>query len=72
MQMIRQYHHREYVERIELPDFSHDVAKQTDLFSEKIAFPVGEIDGEKVGGSGNVRSTISHLLIPLNVGLMKR
>ena len=55
-----------------LPDFSHDVAKQTDLFSEKIAFPVGEIDGEKVGGSGNVRSTISHLLIPLNVGLMKR
>lgn len=29
------------------------------MFSEKIAFPTGEIDREKVGGCGDVRSAIS-------------
>jgi hypothetical protein len=58
MQMIRQYHHRDDVERMGLPDFSHGVAKNIDVFSKEIAFSIGEIDGEKTSGSGGVRSAI--------------
>ena len=32
MQMIRRYHHCDDVERMGLPDFSHDVAKNIDAF----------------------------------------
>lgn len=58
-----------------LPDFSHGVAQQIDLLSEESAFPIGEIDGEKVGGSGDVCPAISHRVCLIecgNVGLMKR
>ena len=60
MQMIRQYHHRDDVERMGLPDFSHGVAKDINVFGEETAFSIGEIDSEKIRGAGDVRSAVSH------------
>lgn len=55
-----------------LPDFSHDVPEHINVVSEEIACSIGEIDGEKVGGACYVRSAISHRVISLNIGLIKR
>ncbi len=30
------------------------------MFGQELAFAIGEIDGEKISGSGYVRSAISH------------
>ena len=43
-----------------LPNFSHGVAKYINVFGEEAAFSICEIDGEKIGGSGYVRSAVSH------------
>jgi len=60
MQMIRQYHHCDDVERRGLPDFSHGVAKDINVFREEIALAIGEIDSEEICGTGDVRSAVSH------------
>ena len=60
MQMIRQYHHRDDVKRMGLPNFSHGVAKYINVFGEEAAFSICEIDSEKIGGSGYVRFAVSH------------
>jgi hypothetical protein len=71
MQMVRQYHHRDDIERMGLADFSDNVPEQINFFNEQIAFSISKIDGEKIGGAGDLRSSISHELIALNVGLVK-
>jgi hypothetical protein len=60
VQMIWQYHHRDNVERMGLPDLSHCIAEYINLFSKELAFTICEIDSEKVGGSSYVRSAVSH------------
>jgi hypothetical protein len=37
-----------------------------------MAFSISEIESEKTSGTSNVRSTVSHTFISLNVGLVKR
>jgi hypothetical protein len=45
-----------------LPDFSYGIAEYIDVFSEEIAFSIGETNGEKVSGSEGVRPSISYWL----------
>lgn len=52
MQMVRQYHHRDDVKRMELLNFSHGAAKYINVFGKEAASSIGEIDGEKIDGSG--------------------
>jgi hypothetical protein len=54
-----------------LPDFSYGGTEQINLFNEEIAFSIGEVDSEKIDGSGHVRSAISHRFTSWNVGLIK-
>lgn len=60
MQMTQQHHHRDDVKRMGLPNFSHGVAKYINVLGEEAAFSICEIDSEKIGGSGCVRSAVSH------------
>ena len=43
-----------------MPDFSRSVSECIYFFGEEIAFSVCEIDGERGGGSGYVRSSVFH------------
>ena len=72
MQMIRQYHHGDDGERMGLADLANIIAQQIDLLNEQMAFSISEIDSEKVSGTSNARSTVSHTFISLDVGLVKR
>src|SRR2546425_13298979 len=54
VQVIWQYHHRNNVERMGLPDLSHCIPEYIDFFCQELAVTICEIDSEKVGGASYV------------------
>lgn len=54
MQMIRQYHHRNNIEGMGLPDPANSITQDFNMLSEQRALTIGEIDCLKKRGTGRI------------------